>query len=50
MKRVLDRVLYMDFTLLSAFTANSRLAKVVLVKFAARPQFWAVLCETKNKW
>jgi hypothetical protein len=30
-------------------TANSRLAKVVLEKFAARPRVCAVLCDTKKQ-
>jgi hypothetical protein len=36
----------MDFTLRSVFTANSRLAEMVSVKFAARPRVIAVLRET----
>jgi hypothetical protein len=34
-----------DFTLRSVFTANSRLAKAVSVKFAARPR----LCATRKQ-
>jgi hypothetical protein len=48
-KRLLDRVAFMDFTLRSVFTANSRLAEVVLVKFAARPRVCAVLDETSEQ-
>jgi hypothetical protein len=49
MKHVLAKVVYMDFTLCSVFMANSRLAKLVLVKFATRPRLWAALCKTTNK-
>jgi hypothetical protein len=42
-KRVLDRVVFTDFNLRCVFTANSRLAQVVSVKFAARPRASAVL-------
>jgi hypothetical protein len=35
----------MDYALLEVFTAKSLLAKVVLVKFAARPRLNIVLCE-----
>jgi hypothetical protein len=43
---VLDRVAFADFTLRSVFKDNSRSAKVVSVKSAARPRLCAVLCET----
>jgi hypothetical protein len=39
----------MDFTLRSVFTAESHLAKVVSVKFAAQPRFCSVLCETTKQ-
>jgi hypothetical protein len=43
---VLDRVRFTDFNLLSVFTANSRLAKVVSVKVSARQRVCALLCDT----
>jgi hypothetical protein len=43
---VLDREGFTDFGLRNEFTANSRLAKVVAVKFFARPRLCAVLCQT----
>jgi hypothetical protein len=49
MKRVLDRVAITDFILLSVFTPNSCLAKVVSVKFAARSRMCAVMCETTKQ-
>jgi hypothetical protein len=39
----------MDFTLRSVFTASSRLAMVVLMKFAARLRLCAVLCKTTKQ-
>jgi hypothetical protein len=48
-KRVLDSVVFMDFTLHNVFTANSLLVKVVSVKFAARTRVCAVLCETSKQ-
>jgi hypothetical protein len=47
-KHLLDRVVFTDFILCSVFTTNSLLAKVVSVKFAARLQVCAVLCETSK--
>jgi hypothetical protein len=47
-KRMFDRMVFMDFTLHSVLTANSRLAKVVSVKFAARPRVCAGLCATSK--
>jgi hypothetical protein len=39
----------MHFSLLSVFMANSCLAKVVSVKFAAQPRLCAVLCKTTKQ-
>jgi hypothetical protein len=39
---------FTDFTLCSAFAANSSLAKVVLVKFATWPRVCTVPCETSK--
>jgi hypothetical protein len=49
MKHVLDTVVFTDFTLCTVFMANSYLVKEVLVKFAAWPQFYTVLCETTRE-
>jgi hypothetical protein len=49
MKRVLDKVVCTDFALCSVFTATSRLAKVVSVKFVSRQRMCAVLWETLYK-
>jgi radical SAM superfamily enzyme with C-terminal helix-hairpin-helix motif len=46
---VLGKVVSTDVILRNVFTANSRLAKVVSVKFAAQPLLCAVLCETAKK-
>jgi hypothetical protein len=48
-KRLLERVVYTDFTLRSVFMANSRLAKLVSGKFVARPPECSVLCETAKQ-
>jgi hypothetical protein len=40
-KSVLDRVIFTDFTLCSAFTANSTLATVVSMNIAGLPRLWA---------
>jgi hypothetical protein len=48
-KRVLDRVVFTDFTLRSVLTANFRLVDVVCIIFAARPRVCAVLCETSKQ-
>jgi hypothetical protein len=42
-------VVFTDFILRIVFTANAHLAEVVSVKFAARPQVCAVLCETSKQ-
>jgi hypothetical protein len=39
----------MHVKLRSEFTANSSLAKVVSMKFAARPLLYAVLCKKETK-
>jgi hypothetical protein len=39
----------MVITLCSVFTANSRLAKVISVKFASRPLLCPELCETTKQ-
>jgi hypothetical protein len=49
MKLVVDRAFFMDLTLRSGFTANSHLAEVMWVKFAAWPRVCAVLCETSTQ-
>jgi hypothetical protein len=42
---MLDRGVFMDCTLHGVFTANSRLAKVMSVKFAT----WLRVCETSKQ-
>jgi hypothetical protein len=46
---MLERVAFTAFTLRNVFTANSHLAEVVSVKFAARLRERAVLCETSKE-
>jgi hypothetical protein len=48
-KQALDRMVFTDVTLCSVFTANSRLATVVSVKFAAQTRVCTVLCKTPKQ-
>jgi hypothetical protein len=48
-KRVGHKVVFTDFSLRDGFTANSRLAKVVWVKFTDQPWVCAVLCKTSKQ-
>jgi hypothetical protein len=48
-KRVLGRVIFMQITLRSVFTANSSLVNEVSVKFAAWTRVCSVLCETSKQ-
>jgi hypothetical protein len=50
MKHVVDKVVYADFTLRSAFMANYHLMKVVSMKFATSRKYAQSCVKHQNKW